>query len=52
MPEDLHLPDRAMLVDRAFRSGRNGAAEISDADLPLLMAGANAGRKLGEVSFG
>jgi len=52
VPEDLHLPDRAMLVDRAFRSGRNGAAEISDADLPLLMAGTNIGRKLGEVSFG
>ena len=50
VPEDLHLPDRAMLVDRAFRSGRNAAADISDADLPLLMAGAN--RKLGEVSFG
>ncbi|WP_332878352.1 flagellar biosynthesis protein FlhF [Massilia sp. S19_KUP03_FR1] len=50
VPEDLHLPDRAMLVDRAFRSGRQ--AEISDADLPLLMAGTSAGRKLGEVSFG
>jgi flagellar biosynthesis protein FlhF len=52
VPEDLHLPDRAMLVDRAFRSGRNGAADISDADLPLLMAGTSAGRKMGEVSFG
>jgi flagellar biosynthesis protein FlhF len=52
VPEDLHLPDRAMLIDRAFRSGRNGAADISDADLPLLMAGTSAGRKLGEVSFG
>jgi flagellar biosynthesis protein FlhF len=58
VPEDLHLPDRAMLVDRAFRSGRNGAAEISDADLPLLMAGAGNARnermlgKLSEVSFG
>jgi flagellar biosynthesis protein FlhF len=52
VPEDLHLPDRAMLIDRAFRSGRNGAADISDADLPLLMAGTSAGRKLSEVSFG
>jgi flagellar biosynthesis protein FlhF len=52
VPEDLHLPDRAMLVDRAFRSGRNGAADISDADLPLLMAGTSAGRNLREVSFG
>lgn len=52
VPEDLHLPDRAMLIDRAFRSGRQSAAEISDADLPLLMAGTSAGRKLGEVSFG
>jgi len=50
VPEDLHLPDRAMLVDRAFRSGRNAAAEISDADLPLLMAGAN--KNLREVSLG
>ncbi len=50
VPEDLHLPDRAMLVDRAFRSGRNAAAEISDADLPLLMAGANKNQR--EVSLG
>lgn len=50
VPEDLHLPDRAMLVDRAFRSGRNAGAEISDADLPLLMAGAN--KNMREVSLG
>ena len=52
VPEDLHLPDRAMLIDRAFRASRNGGAEISEADLPLLMAGTSAGRKLSEVSFG
>jgi flagellar biosynthesis protein FlhF len=57
VPEDLHLPDRAMLVDRAFRAARNSGAEISDADLPLLMAGASARNerilgKLNEVSLG
>jgi len=53
VPEDLHLPDRAMLVDRAFRSSRAAAAEISDADLPLLMSGASRNmNKLNEVSFG
>jgi flagellar biosynthesis protein FlhF len=53
VPEDLHLPDRAMLIDRAFRAAKNSGAEgITDADLPLLMAGTAAGRKLSEVSFG
>jgi len=54
VPEDLHLADRAMLVDRAFRSGRNAGAALSDADLPLLMAGINRGndKKMGEVSLG
>lgn len=52
VPEDLHLPDRAMLTDRAFRAAKNSGNEISDADLPLLMAGTAAGRKLSEVSFG
>ena len=40
VPEDLHLADRAMLVDRAFRSRRDAAAAFDDADLPLMMAGA------------
>jgi flagellar biosynthesis protein FlhF len=39
VPEDLHLADRAMLVDRAFRSRRDAAAAFDDADLPLMMAG-------------
>jgi flagellar biosynthesis protein FlhF len=39
VPEDLHLADRAMLVDRAFRSRRDAAAQFNDADLPLMMAG-------------
>ncbi len=39
VPEDLHLADRAMLVDRAFRSRRDAANNIDDADLPLMMAG-------------
>jgi flagellar biosynthesis protein FlhF len=51
VPEDLHLADRAMLVDRAFRSGRAAGSELTDADLPLLMAGMNR-NKQGEVSLG
>ncbi|MFC5509613.1 flagellar biosynthesis protein FlhF [Massilia jejuensis] len=38
VPEDLHLADRAMLVDRAFRSRRDAANNVEDADLPLMMA--------------
>jgi flagellar biosynthesis protein FlhF len=55
VPEDLHLADRAMLVDRAFRSGRAAGAELTDADLPLLMAGMHRkdrSGKQGEVSLG
>ena len=56
VPEDLHLADRAMLVDRAFRLKKNEAAtQYSDSELPLLMSGVtNAGndRSLREVSFG
>ncbi len=56
VPEDLHLADRAMLVDRAFRLKKGEAAnQYSDAELPLLMSGAtHAGndRSLREVSFG
>jgi len=39
VPEDLHLADRAMLVDRAFRSRRDAAGQFDDADLGVLMAG-------------
>jgi flagellar biosynthesis protein FlhF len=55
VPEDLHLADRAMLVDRAFRNRRDAAAQFQDADLPLMMAGAASAhndRTLREVSFG
>jgi flagellar biosynthesis protein FlhF len=56
VPEDLHLADRAMLVDRAFRLTRERAAtQYSDAELPLLMAHAAHGaseRSLREVSLG
>jgi len=38
VPEDLHLADRAMLVDRAFRSRRDAVNQFDDADLPLMMA--------------
>jgi flagellar biosynthesis protein FlhF len=55
VPEDLHLADRAMLVDRAFRGKRDAAAQLSDADLPLMMAGLgnlNNDRSLREVTIG
>jgi flagellar biosynthesis protein FlhF len=52
VPEDLHMADRAMLVDRAFRGKRE---QLADADLPMVMAQTgNAHREisLGEVSLG
>jgi flagellar biosynthesis protein FlhF len=55
VPEDLHLADRAMLVDRAFRSRRDAAAQFEDADLPLMMAGTgnlHNDRSLREVRLG
>jgi flagellar biosynthesis protein FlhF len=55
VPEDLHLADRAMLVDRAFRTRREAAAQLLDADLPLLMAhtgNLHKDRSLREVSLG
>jgi flagellar biosynthesis protein FlhF len=56
VPEDLHLADRAMLIDRAFRLKKGEAAtQYADCELPLLMAGAtHAGndRSLREVSLG
>ncbi|HEX8785470.1 MAG TPA: flagellar biosynthesis protein FlhF [Telluria sp.] len=55
VPEDLHLADRAMLVDRAFRGKRDAGAQLSDADLPLMMAGLgnlNNDRSLREVYVG
>ena len=48
VPEDLHVADSAMLIDRAFRN--RGVAPL-DADLPMLMAAtAQATRR--EVSHG
>ncbi|MFK3736245.1 flagellar biosynthesis protein FlhF [Massilia sp. TN1-12] len=55
VPEDLHLADRAMLVDRAFRNKRDAAAQIQEAELPTLMAGVgnlNNDRSLREVHVG
>ncbi|MFC5479816.1 flagellar biosynthesis protein FlhF [Massilia suwonensis] len=55
VPEDLHLADRAMLVDRAFRSRRDAANQFDDADLPLMMAHtgkAHQDESLREVRFG
>ncbi|SFC84791.1 flagellar biosynthesis protein FlhF [Massilia yuzhufengensis] len=40
VPEDLHLADRGMLLDRAFRNNRAASAQFGDADLPLMMAAA------------
>ena len=45
VPEDLHLADRGMLVDRAFRLKREAVAtQFSDAELPLLMAATSTSR--------
>lgn len=55
VPEDLHLADRAMLIDRAFRNKRDAAAQFNDADLPLMMSGLgnlNNDRSLREVTIG
>lgn len=53
VPEDLHLADRAYLVDRAFKLKRDSAAsQYSDAELPLLMAGAHNDAALREVHLG
>ncbi|MBQ5939617.1 MULTISPECIES: flagellar biosynthesis protein FlhF [unclassified Massilia] len=52
VPEDLHLADRAMLIDRAFRNNRAASAQFGDADLPLMMSGAMNDRSLREVSLG
>ena len=55
VPEDLHLADRAMLIDRAFRNKKEAAAQYSDADLPLMMSGLgnlNNDRSLREVYLG
>jgi flagellar biosynthesis protein FlhF len=44
-----------MLVDRAFRSRRDAAAQFDEADLPMMMANAanaNNDRSLREVSLG
>lgn len=48
VPEDLHVADRNLLVDRAFRHRGNAG---NDADLPLMMAAAHtAGAR--EVNLG
>lgn len=49
VPEDLHVADRAMLVDRAFR---NRANATGDADLPLMMAAAAQTAAAREVNLG
>jgi flagellar biosynthesis protein FlhF len=53
VPEDLHLADRGMLIDRAFRLKKGEAAsQYADSDLPLLMAGATGDASLREVHLG
>jgi flagellar biosynthesis protein FlhF len=52
VPEDLHLADRALLVDRAFRAKRE---QLQDADLPAVMSqtgGVHNDQSLREVSLG
>ncbi len=50
VPEDLHLADPGMLIDRAFRLKRGDAAsQYQDAELPLLMSAAG---ERSEVSLG
>jgi flagellar biosynthesis protein FlhF len=49
VPEDLHVADSAMLVDRAFR---NRGTAPSDADLPMMMAAAAQADRAREVSHG
>jgi len=51
VPEDLHLADRGMLIDRAFRNTRNAASQFGDADLPMMMAAAGQDR-MREVHLG
>lgn len=44
VPEDLHLAERAYLIDRAFRTQRESAAfQYQDAELPLIMANSRTG---------
>jgi len=56
VPEDLHLADRAYLIDRAFKLKRDSAAsQYSDAELPLLMSNTGAAHNdvaLREVHLG
>jgi flagellar biosynthesis protein FlhF len=53
VPEDLHLADPAMLVERAFRLKRGTAAsQYSDSELPLLMAAGRNDNALREVRLG
>jgi len=55
VPEDLHLADRALLVDRAFRNKRDAGSQLLDADLAPLMSGLgnlNNDRSLREVYVG
>jgi len=48
VPEDLHVADRAMLVDRAFRNRGNA----QDADLMMMAAAIPAGAAAREVKHG
>ena len=53
VPEDLHVADRAVLVDRAFRSrGDAAGAQFSNDDLPLMMAAAARNTAAREVNLG
>ena len=56
VPEDLHLAERAYLIDRAFRNQRETSAfQYQDSELPLIMANSRTGmqdKSLREVNLG
>lgn len=46
VPEDLHIAERNLLIDRAFRNRSNAGAGLSDSDLPMLMGAAARAREV------
>lgn len=53
VPEDLHVADRNLLVDCAFRNRGNAAgAQLADTDLPVMMAAAAQTAGAREVNLG
>lgn len=46
VPEDLHIAERNLLIDRAFRNRGSAGAGLSDSDLPMLMGAAARAREV------